>query len=227
MRIKQILSGVGVVLCVLNMACQKGSDNSGLGDTATKTVSPDEVLKNDKFQVYKPTSVIYLTTIKDSAIPVKASLGFAEGTLQLASADAFLALTVDLESFDSGLPLRNDRVRKIFFNSDKKEMSQAIFKIAALPGDALAKLKADKELKDYSLEGELDFHGVKKNITAKLNASITPAGRIAVKSVQPLEIKISDFSLSENLKSMIQVCGHLGIDDLVKLDVAVEFEVKK
>lgn len=226
---KSSLFTVLLMLTLPTFGCSKpAGDSTPTPVDAKPVIKAEDVLKNDAFTASLNTSILYLTTLKDGGIPVKGSLNIAQGSLDLSGKSSpALSLTIDLESFDSGLPLRNERVRQIFFNSDKKEFSTAVLTVDSFPADVVKKLRDEKGLTEVIVDGNLDFHGKKQKLSVKLGVSVTPAGRLAVKSVTPVEVKISDWPLADNLKSLMQVCGHQKIDNVVTVDVNVEFDVKK
>lgn len=191
------------------------------GDMAGKI---EAALQADKFTLAPDTSIIYVTAHKDEKVPVKGSLNFTTGGLDLAaSAKLAASLTVDLESYDSGLPLRNGRVRQLFFNSDKPDFAKATLVIDAIGEEEVKKLRGDQKLEKVPVTGTLTFHGESKSVKAVLDVGYTWGGRLSVKTATPIVFKISEWQLLDNLEAMMAACGHLKVDDVVTLDVTAEF----
>lgn len=184
----------------------------------------ETALKAEKFTLIPNTAIIYVTALKDEKVPVKGSLNLTQGSLDLtASAQPAATLTVDLESYDSGLPLRNERVRKLFFNSDKPDLAQATFTSDGIAVKDVQKLRAELQLAGVAVSGTLSFHGESHKIQTTLDIGYTWGGTLSVKTATPIVFKISTWQLLDNLKAMMAACGHLKIDDGVMLDVTAEF----
>lgn len=184
----------------------------------------DTVLKTDKFTLAPGTSIIYAIARKDGKVPVTGSLNLTAGSLDFAAgAKPAATLTVDLESYDSGLPLRNERVRHLFFNSDQPDLAKATFSSDGIAVEDVQKLRAEQKLAGVAVSGTLSFHGESHKMQTTLDIAYTGDARLSVKTSTPIAFKISDWQLADNLKAMMMACGHLSVDDIVSLDITAEF----
>jgi polyisoprenoid-binding protein YceI len=210
----------------------KGAENAPQGggsppvekNLADSVEALQKALTADRFTLALDSSIIYVTARKDEKVPVKGSLNFGSGMLDLsAGAKPAATLSVDLESYDSGLAIRNERVRKLFFNSDQLGFAKATLTIDTILAEAVQKLRADQKLEKTPVTGTLTFHGESKSIKASLDLTYTWGGRLVVRSAEPLQFKISDWALAENLKTRMTACGHQKVDDVVMFEVNAEF----
>lgn len=169
-------------------------------------------------------SKLSLSMIKDRDLksPVTATMGVRDGAVSLDTGKA--RLSIDLDTFDSAIPLRNERVRGIFFETSGVGWDTVELSIAKIPDDVLATLR-DKKRVSATLDADVKLHGKTVKIALPVDASYMGT-TLLVKSAQAVEIKVSDFGLTDNLKHLSSICMHDSIDDVVKVDVALEFPAR-
>ena len=88
---------------------------------------------------------------------------------------------------------------------------------------ALASLRDHKPVVRAPVEGDLKLHGKTVRIAMSLDAGYGAGGELWVRSNTPVEVKVSDFGLTDNLKRLSSICMHDSIDDVVKVDVSLVF----
>ncbi len=216
---------LGFFLIVLTAACQSNKPDSELpvSGMPEKIHSVEDLVKAAQFNLKVSASTLIVTVIKDTSIPVKGSLIFKAGTVDLKGANPTAQVIVDMTSFDSGLPLRNDRVTEYFFRTQNSGMDTATFSLSSLPETFIATLREKKLVTDFPLTGELTFNGQTQSITGTFTASFDEQGTLALKSTKPITIGIAAWGLSENLKAINLICQHANLDDAVSVDVDLHF----
>jgi polyisoprenoid-binding protein YceI len=169
-------------------------------------------------------SKLTLTIIKDRDLtsPVRANVLLRDGALSFVGSGA-ARISVDLTTFDSSIPMRNERVKNFFFETSATGWDTAELTIPSLPEAAVTALRDHKSVAKAAVEGDLKLHGKTSRVKMTLDAGWNPSGELWVRSSAPVEVKISDFGLVDNLKRLSSICMHDSIDDLVKIDVALEF----
>lgn len=169
-------------------------------------------------------SKLSLSMIKDRDLksPVTATMGVRDGAVSLAAGTA--RLSIDLDTFDSAIPLRNERVRGIFFETSGVGWDTVELTVAKIPDDVLGMLR-DKKRVSATLDADVKLHGKTVKMALPVDASYMGT-TLLVKSSRALEIKVSDFGLTDNLKHLSSICMHDSIDDVVKVDVALEFPAR-
>ena len=167
-------------------------------------------------------SKITLAIIKDrdTKSPVVATVMLRDGAVALGPGTA--RLTIDLDTFDSGIPLRNERVRGIVFETSGVGWDTAELTVAKIPDDALASIR-DKKMARAKLDATLKIHGKTVKLVLPVEASYANGGELWVKTSEPLSVKTSDFDLIPNVKRLSQICMHDSIDDAVSVEVSLEF----
>ncbi len=171
------------------------------------------------------SSHVSLSVIKDRDLtaPVTARLSLVDGAVALASATPSAHLTLDLDSFDSGIPIRNERVRNLFFETSSRGWDTAEISIPSIPSDVVTALRSARHVENAHLEGHLRVHGHTAGVALVVDASYADDGRLSVKTSSPAEVKISDLGLRDNQRRLSAVCMHDSIDDVVKIEAVLEF----
>jgi hypothetical protein len=208
-------------------ACHKGDGSAG-GDAGKDAVAAKAVRTaaagEQLVDVEKSKLVFAMVKDRDVANPVKANVMLRDGALSLAAGSA--RMTIDLTTFDSQIPVRNERVRNFFFEVSATGWDTAELTIPKLPEAALALLRDHKPVMRAAVEGDLKLHGKTAHVTMTLDAGYGNAGELWVRSTTPVEVKVSDFGLTDNLKRLSSICMHDSIDDIVKIDVELQFPAK-
>lgn len=219
---KRLWVGVFLVFFCL-LACSK--DRSGEEAKKVRTLTVEQVLQKGAFQLVVDASLITVGTVKDGSIPVKGSLNLKQGFLNLnADARSLFEAVIAFTSWDSGLVLRDDRVRRIFFGTDEVKNQSGVFLAKQLSPQIIEKFKQDQKLPAVTAEGTITFGGVNVPVLAQLSAEFNEKQRLVVKTLEPFTLKISDLKLTENLKKLMVVCAHQSVDDVVAVEVYLEFE---
>lgn len=222
---------IGLVLLVAaitsTVACHRGDGSAG-GD-AGKGAAAAKVVRTaaageQLVDVDKSKLVLAMVKDRDVANPVKANVMLRDGAISLGAGTA--RMTIDLGTFDSQIPVRNERVRNFFFEVTATGWDTAALTIPKLPDAALAALRDHKGVTRVVVEGDLKLHGKTARVSMTLDAGYGSAGELWVRSTTPVEVKVSDFGLTDNLRRLSSICMHDSIDDVVKVDVALEFPVK-
>jgi polyisoprenoid-binding protein YceI len=123
-----------------------------------------------------------------------------EGDSQLLSGEVHL----DLESFDTGIGLRDKHMKETYLETGKSKNAVLKFSQARLNDEILQKGG------EARLPGVLQLHGVEKPIEIQMNFSHNPDG---IKALSSFEIKISDFAIAIPSFSGIKVA------DLVQIKI--------
>ena len=172
------------------------------------------------------TSTVSLSVMGgiDPGSTVSAGLTLRGGALSLSNASVPAArFFVDLTSFDSHLPIRNERVKQVFFETTGGGGESAEIVVQRLPEDALAKLRARKLVAGSKTEADLVIHGRTSKITLSIEAGYNERGALWVKTSTPVLVNIADLGMSENKKKLMATCLHDRIDDVVKIEASLEF----
>jgi polyisoprenoid-binding protein YceI len=112
-------------------------------------------------------------------------------------------LLIDLASVDTGVEIRDERLRTMLWNV--KATPQATF-TAKLAPEALTKLTAESSA-DMDVSGQLELAGQTKPVTAKLRATRISNDKLMVVTRSPIVINSNDFGLKAGVEAMRDVMG--------------------
>lgn len=108
-------------------------------------------------------------------------------------------VTIDLNTLDTGIGMRNDHMRNKFLNVEK--FPTATFKVVSVSGP---KSIAPNSPTDINVTGDLTIHGVTKRVTAPVRVVLIPESELTKSSRGPgdwihatteFPIKLSDFGI--------------------------------
>ena len=172
------------------------------------------------WHVIKDATMLKVTVIKDAQVPVKGTLFVTAGDIDLEKKTAHL--DVDMTSWDSGLALRDGRVKSVFFETDKAGFSKAQFSVKTFGDAEVSAVKAESG--QVSLNGELNFAGVTVPVTAHLTLAKTDQNKLTLTTSEPVILSIANLNHSTQLKMLGEICGHKNVEDKVSVELLAEFE---
>lgn len=124
-----------------------------------------------------------------------------------------------LDSVETLVPIRNERMREVLFNTTnyRKAVLHARIEpaqLAALEVGAIALLTA---------EAELSLHGQTQPLILKMQAARLDAAHIMVASREPLIIEAEQFGLSQGIEALREIAGLSSISRAVPVTFVVTF----
>lgn len=117
--------------------------------------------------------------------------------------DGAVTVRVALDSVDTGIDLRNVRMRFLFFETFK--FPEAVI-TAAIPPGALADL-ATLRRKTVPMVLTLDLHGAQRPLAADLTVTLLDDNRVAIAPASPISIAIADFGLEGGVAKLEEAAG--------------------
>jgi hypothetical protein len=129
---------------------------------------------------------------------------------------------VELESINSGIPLRDERMRKELFQIDQFADALITTKINLRPINDLAP-GAQLELR---LPLTVDLHGKQHEYNAQLLATRLDDRRFQVVTLEPLVINAEDFDLAPGLEALRKMAGLSAISLSVPVSAVLIFTAR-
>jgi len=129
---------------------------------------------------------------------------------------------VELESINSGVPLRDERMRKELFQIDRFPDALITTKIDLRPINDLAP-GAQLELR---LPLTVDLHGKQHEYNAQLLATRLDDQRFQVVTLEPLVINAEDFNLAPGLEALRKMAGLSAISFSVPVSAVLIFTAR-
>ncbi|MEM0516174.1 YceI family protein [Pseudoalteromonas sp. YIC-827] len=111
-------------------------------------------------------------------------------------------LTIDLASVETQIPIRNERMQKMLFNTVEFPALTLQADVKAL----LAELKQQASAQ-ANLDATVSLHGKTQTVNIDLLASLDKNNNIQVSSMAPVLVKPADFALSSGIDELQKVAG--------------------
>ena len=139
--------------------------------------------------------------------------------------DGNARLVVDLNTVDTRIAIRDERIRKSLFEIDS--YPQAIYTVHLDPGKLTAALAAESGSQTgMLLEGTLDLHGVKHALPASVFVTKTGPNSILVSSSYPVIVNIADFKLVAGVDKLQEIAKLPHISHSVPISFHLVFHPK-
>lgn len=127
---------------------------------------------------------------------------------------------IDLASVDTGVSLRDDRLRNILFDiaNFPKAVASTVINIAAVNGLAIG------ESLSHSGEITLSLHGVSQVLNSQLEITRLTDERISVRPKAPVLIDATDFGFTEALNELTELASLPSISASVSVSFFLIFD---
>jgi polyisoprenoid-binding protein YceI len=133
--------------------------------------------------------------------------------------DGRVEVTMALDSVETLVPIRNERMREILFQTANYKDATLTAKIDPAMIDAMA----PAEIKTISAEGMLALHGSQQQVTVQVQAAKLTDETIMVASVKPLIVDAEKFGLSEGVEKLRELAGLDSISHAVPVTFVLTF----
>jgi len=161
-------------------------------------------------------SVVNFVSVKNDSVAEVHS--FAE-LLGYVSAEGNMQLAIDLASVETLVPIRNERMREMLFETSK--FSTATISGAIDPEIIAAVAEGGTVTTDLTLT--LALHGMEKALTVPVVLIGEASGRIQVFTPAPVIVNAADFGLEAGVAALQSVAGLKAISTAVPVTVHLAF----
>lgn len=162
-------------------------------------------------------SSLSFVSIKSGTIAEAHSFTALSGSV---GADGEAELTVDLNSVETGIEIRNERMREHLFQTG--DHPRAHLRTSVDP-EAFAGLSVGDRMQTM-LSAELDLHGAAIPLEADVYVTRIAEDRVSVTSVAPVLLHAADFGLLEGLATLQELAGLPSISPAVPVSFSLVFE---
>jgi len=132
------------------------------------------------------------------------------------------SLKLDLTSVNTGIEIRDQRMNKMLFDTEK--FASADFSAKVDP-KVLAGLKPGQR-ETMMLDGKLALHGMEKAVKAEVNLFRLSENRVLVSTAKPVVVKAGDFALVKGVEALREIAGLPSITTTVPVNFDLVFEHK-
>ncbi|WGL17344.1 YceI family protein [Microbulbifer bruguierae] len=136
------------------------------------------------------------------------------------SDDGKALLEIALSSVETNIPIRNERMQQMLFNTAKFASAT----INATVDTAKLKSLAPGKTMPVSSDLSLEIHGSQKSYKADLQVTGLENGGLLVTTTAPIVVNAGDFKLLEGIEKLRQVAGLDSISPLVPVSVKLVFK---
>jgi len=117
-----------------------------------------------------------------------------------------IKLVVDINSLDTAVPGRNNRILDLFFQSMTPELGTAVVTFGSFDVAEGVDI-SDGEEHDVVASGSISLNTISRNIQAKLSVQKSDQTWV-VETAEPIEVMLSDFDYSDNAYTLMKECNH-------------------
>tara|TARA_B100000686_G_scaffold216878_1_gene223906 strand:+ start:664 stop:1233 length:570 start_codon:yes stop_codon:yes gene_type:complete len=139
-----------------------------------------------------------------------------EGTLD---SNGKLLIKIDLNSVETGIPIRDERMKRMFFETTKHQ--QAV--ISANIDLSFSKSVSVGDIQKRSEKFTLDLHGEKSTSEASIALTLIKDGSVRVDSLRPVIITASLHNLTEGLEALRVIAKLASISESVPVSFDLFF----
>jgi len=131
-------------------------------------------------------------------------------------------LTIDLNSVNTGVALRDERMRTMLF--DIVNFPTATVTVA-VPTTLISSL-AVGQVTTTDISASLKLHGVTGTLTTKVSVQKLSGSRVLVQSLTPILTKAGDYALTDGVEALRAAVGIASISAAVPVDFALVFDAR-
>ncbi|AQQ67421.1 polyisoprenoid-binding protein [Microbulbifer agarilyticus] len=171
------------------------------------------------WQLAGDDSSVNFVSVKKSNIPEMHHFKSMSGGI---SDEGKAQLTIDLASVETNIPIRNERMQKMLFNTAK-------FAKATISTDVDAeKLKGLKAGESMAVDANVtvEVHGETKTEKAMLQVTGLEGGKLLVTTSTPIIVNAGNYKLLEGIEKLREVAGLDSISPIVPVTAKLVFMQK-
>lgn len=131
-------------------------------------------------------------------------------------------LNIDLNTVNTGVALRDQRMRDLLFETATYPTATVT---VAIPATLISSL-AIGQLAATDISASLNLHGVTGAITTKVSVQKLSGSRILVQSLAPVLVKAGDYSLTNGVEALRAAVGIASISVAVPVDFTLVFDAR-
>ena len=165
-------------------------------------------------------STINFVSIKNNSVAETHSFASLSGVM---GTDGNVQLTIELDSVDTLIEVRNERMRELLFETVKFPAAQ----VTAQVDPALLAEAAGGETIVTDLPITLSLHGQEKAQTISVVAVGENDGRLRVLTTHPVLINAADFGLDAGVAALQEIAGLQSISNAVPVSLQLLFVQEK
>ena len=176
-----------------------------------------ELAQREQLNLADLNSPVTAALTKANAAAEVHTFGIVDGDIK---DNGNFAISIDLDSVDTGIPIRDERMRSMLFDTEEYPTATlvGIVDLAAVESLSVG------ESSDMALEGQLMVHGTRLSVTLDLNVSRLSASRVLVTSRKPVIVNAGQVGLAAGVEKLREVAGLPSISPAVPVTFNLFFD---
>jgi len=170
-----------------------------------------------QWQLDSGDSGLSFVSIKNASVAETHSFGSLQGSI---SASGAIELSIDLGSVETGIEIRDQRMREVLFEVVKFPTATVT---ASVSPDILDAVTAGGAV-TTELPVKLALHGMEKSLLITVRAVGQAGGKLHVFTPQPVLVNASDFNLAAGIVALQEIAGLSSISTAVPVTVNLVFD---
>ncbi|MEZ5568344.1 MAG: YceI family protein [Halioglobus sp.] len=139
--------------------------------------------------------------------------------LGFVSAEGDVQVDIDLDSVETKIDIRNQRMREKLFQTAKFPVAR----VSAEVEPALIAAAAEGATVTADIPVTLSLHGLSKTVTVPVVVIGEEGGRLQVFSARPVLLSAADFGLQAGVAALVEIAGLKSISDTVPVTLHLVF----
>ncbi|PQA85675.1 YceI family protein [Hyphococcus luteus] len=177
---------------------------------------PAETPLNGAWTVDGAESHFSFVTVKAGAIAEAHSFGSVTGSV---SADGAAQIDIDLDTVETNIDIRNERMREFLFETDSFPTATVT---AQLDPSVFAQLGVGESV-TQPVTATLNLHGVENDVDAELSVTRIGPDKVLVATTEPIIINADSFDLGDGVEKLRELAGLPGITPQVPVAFSLVF----
>ncbi len=168
-----------------------------------------KTIENTDWQLITEQSTLSFLSTKNKVAVEEHSIQFKSGQISKQKLD----LLLDLNSVDTLIPIRDERLRSILFETE------------TYPTASISQQLPNQWLMDqpYTVSFQLDLHGHQKTFNTQVIIQEVK-GQMVVVNFEPIMINAKDFNMDDAINQLTKIAGLQSINYEVLVDFKLTFE---
>jgi polyisoprenoid-binding protein YceI len=135
------------------------------------------------------------------------------------SGDGQVTVSMMLDSVETLIPIRNERMREFLFNTTNYQDATLTAKV----DPAIIAAMEPGQVSDITAEGTLSLHGASQPMVLHMQAAKLDDTNVMVASTKPLVIDAAKFGLSDGVEKLREIAGLDSISNAVPVTFVMTF----
>jgi polyisoprenoid-binding protein YceI len=131
-------------------------------------------------------------------------------------------LTIDLNTVNTGVALRDQRMRDLLFETASYPTATVT---VSVPASLISSLAVGQSSQN-DITASVNLHGVSANIATRVSVQKLTSSRVLVQSLAPVLTKADTFSLANGVEALRAAVGIASINASVPVDFALVFDAR-